>query len=289
MRFVLLRAEFKSELVHARTFCDKISEVKKKLFSSNLKLCKGISGMCKSVFMLFILSLFISFMFSCSNSSRIDYSDEEDSLKNALEKKINSVSWTKELEENRLSSSISSVDSVEKNIRLTPSVFLNSRFSSELNPIYPYLEGFGSLNIAGFDSQIKLMAERFSDLLLKGTVDDSFFNKEDVFELALFMKDLKDSWQDVFGEPYPSKEKDGEQANEANLESEDAAVLEDESEISLFDDYIIGEPFEMNSLYEVPVRFIRNDVGFVDIIFFFFKKADAWNINQLRILNMEAF
>lgn len=74
-----------------------------------------------------------------------------------------------------------------------------------------------------------------------------------------------------------------------NLESDDISTSEDESEISLFDDYIIGEPFEMNSLYEVPVRFIRNDVGLVDIMFFFFKKADAWNINQLRILRMEAF
>lgn len=252
---------------------------------------------------LFVLSVvFLAAVSSCSHSSKIDYSEDDVSLKNDIEKKINSVSWTKEIESTRLSEDISSVDSVEKSIKLTPVVFLNSRFSSSLKPVYPYLEGFGSLDISGFNSQIMLMTRQFSDSLLKGAGDNSLFDKADVFELALFMKDLKDSWQDAFGEPYPVAKKNAQAEKEdfvsdkvfsdeekTELSSDDASSAHPESGIVLFDEYIIGEPFEMNSLYEVPVRFIRNKTGFVDIMIFFFKKADAWNVNQLQILKMEAF
>ena len=55
----------------------------------------------------------------------------------------------------------------------------------------------------------------------------------------------------------------------------------------LFDEYILGEPFEMNSLCEVPVRFVQKK-GFVDVVLYFFKNPNGnWKINQLQILKMQ--
>ena len=43
----------------------------------------------------------------------------------------------------------------------------------------------------------------------------------------------------------------------------------------------------MNSLYEVPVRFIRKNTGTVDVMVYFFKDEEkSWKIDQLKIIRM---
>ena len=43
----------------------------------------------------------------------------------------------------------------------------------------------------------------------------------------------------------------------------------------------------MNSLCEVPVRFVQKK-GFVDVVLYFFKNPNGnWKINQLHILKMQ--
>jgi len=89
----------------------------------------------------------------------------------------------------------------------------------------------------------------------------------------------------VLMEPYtPTEElQNQEKTGENSSDAEKQTV----QEIILFDEYILGEPFEMNSLCEVPVRFVQKK-GFVDVVLYFFKNPNEnWKINQLQILKMQ--
>ena len=80
-------------------------------------------------------------------------------------------------------------------------------------------------------------------------------------------------------EELQNQEKTGENSSDAEKQTV--------QEIILFDEYILGEPFEMNSLCEVPVRFVQKK-GFVDVVLYFFKNPNGnWKINQLQILKMQ--
>ena len=80
-------------------------------------------------------------------------------------------------------------------------------------------------------------------------------------------------------EELQNQEKTGENSSDAEKQTV--------QEIILFDEYILGEPFEMNSLCEVPVRFVQKK-GFVDVVLYFFKNPNEnWKINQLQILKVQ--
>jgi len=217
---------------------------------------------------IFCFTFFISLFFSCSNSAKNDFLHDEDLLKDIAEKKQNEITWTDELEGDRLIQQINTYKTIEKNIKLNPSVFLNSKYSSELKSLYPYLEGFSSLDLSSLDLNIKAMTKDFIEGLCSYSFSTSGFKSEDIFEYSLLLKDLKDKWKDFFNCEFPEK-------TETNL--------------ILFDEYFIGQGIEMFSLYEVPVRLVRNDTGFVDVIIYFYFSNDSWKINQLSLLKMEKF
>lgn len=251
----------------------------------------------------FIIALSLLF-FSCSNSGTEDLSENSLSLKATAEKKISETDWTFELEKDRLAQDISTVKSIEKKIKLTPQVLLNSNYASGLEPVYPYIEGFGSLNTSNFNPEIKKIALEFASSLCKNQFSSEFFDSSDIYELALFSLELKNRWQESFGLPYPGSEEKLEEkvenspdSGEQKPEKQDEAgkenagegeKTEEEKTVILFDEYLLGEPFEMNSLCEVPVRFVLKDRGITDVMLFFAKNpAGKWKIDQLQILKMQ--
>ena len=94
----------------------------------------------------------------------------------------------------------------------------------------------------------------------------------------------------TFDFPYPENdEKKSEELQNQEKTGENSSDAEKQTvqEIILFDEYILGEPFEMNSLCEVPVRFVQKK-GFADVALYFFKNPNGnWKINQLQILKMQ--
>ncbi len=227
-------------------------------------------------------------------------SENSSSLKAAAEKKISGTDWTFELEKDRLTQDISTVNSIEKKIKLTPQVLLNSNYAAKLNPVYPYLEGFGSLDTSNFNSEIKKMSAEFASGLCKNQFSTAFFDASDIYELALFSLELKNRWKETFGLPYPgseeeaseqsqlSSEQNSEKQNPAEQKGGEGTEKSEEKTVILFDEYLLGEPFEMNSLCEVPVRLVLKDTGFADIMLFFAKNTEGkWKIDQLQILKMQ--
>ena len=238
----------------------------------------------------FYFAVFCLIFVSCKNGDIGDMNQNSSSLKSVAEKKITETDWTFELEKDRLAQDISVVNSIEKKIKLTPQVFLNSAYSKNLEPVFPCVEGFGSLNTSNFNSEIKKMTEEFASSLCKNKFASNLFDSSDIYELALFSIELKNRWEKTFDFPYPEiDEKKSEELQNQEKTGENSSDAEKQTvqEIILFDEYILGEPFEMNSLCEVPVRFVQKK-GFVDVVLYFFKNPNGnWKINQLHILKMQ--
>lgn len=129
--------------------------------------------------------------FSCSDSSNTQVTQDSSSLKSIADQKFKQIEWTQALEGNRLTAGISSINTVEKRIQLSPTVVINSSYASSLPPVFPYLEGFGSLDISNFNSSVKTLAVKFSSAMCNGEIDSSLFEKDNIFEAALFENDLK--------------------------------------------------------------------------------------------------
>lgn len=239
---------------------------------------------------IFYFAVFCLVLVSCKNSDFGDMNQDSSSLKSVAEKKITGTDWTFELEKDRLSQDISVVNTIEKKIKLTPQVFLNSAYSKSLEPVFPYVEDFGSLNTSNFNSEIKKMAEEFASSLCKSKFASNLFDPSDIYELALFSIELKNRWEKTFDFPYPENdEKKSEELQNQEKTGENSSDDDKQAaqEIILFDEYILGEPFEMNSLCEVPVRFVQKK-GFADVALYFFKNPNGnWKINQLQILKMQ--
>ncbi len=232
----------------------------------------------KKVLFLIVVSYTLCFLFSCSDASNLQVAENTTSLKTLAEQNFKQTNWTQTLEGERLTANISSVDTIEKRIQLSPSVVVNSSYASSLPPVFPYLEGFSSLDLSNFNSSVKALAVKFASALCNGTVDSTLFEKDNIFEAALFETDLKNFWKIEFLQEFPENKK-----SEVSQETE-AAVKEN---FVLFDEYLFGEPFEMNSLYEVPIRFIRKNTGIVDVMVYFFKDEEkSWKIDQLKIIKM---
>lgn len=232
----------------------------------------------KKVLYLALIVYSLCILFSCSDSSNTQVTQDSSSLKSIADQKFKQIEWTQALEGKRLTAVISSINTVEKRIQLSPAVVINSSYASSLPPVFPYLEGFGSLDISNFNSSVKTLAVKFASALCNGEIDSSLFEKDNIFEAALFENDLKTLWKTEFSEDFPENKK-----SEDSQETE-ATVKET---FILFDEYLFGEPFEMNSLYEVPVRFIRKKSGSVDVMVYFFKDEEkSWKIDQLKIIRM---
>lgn len=245
--------------------------------------------MFKKVTIFLSSSIFLFCFFSCANSQKLENDTHSASLKAQAENLYKQTQWAQEIEQGRLTQDISSIQTVDKSVKLTPLVLINSNYSKNLSLIYPSLEGFTSLDLTDFSLEVKALTQEFSLALCDGFVKDSLFLSEDIFEGALFFNELKEAWPVVFEEefPNPNETSETEQSDEKSKTANDYENSSDKKTNLLFSSFIIGSPFEMNRFYEVPVRFLHKDQGYVDVMLFFFKKKDFWKINQLQILKME--
>ncbi len=280
----------------------------------------------KGAFFLAIF-IFVWCFFSCANFQKNEGEIAQDSLKAQAEKLYNDTFWVSEIEKERLTRDISSIETVDKGVRISPQVLINSTYSKNLASVYPSLEGFTSLDLTNFLPEVKSLTKEFSIALCEGQIKDSIFESEDIFEAALFFNDLQEEWFSAFDEEFPLKGGDFEEESnsktdehkispeklqasdeksqsggeksdlQSDLKKDDKSEVQADSKVgekklaekneTLFSSFVIGCPYEMNGLYEVPVRFLREKRGYVDVMIFFIKKSDSWKINQLHILKMD--
>lgn len=217
----------------------------------------------------------------CSSKDKKSDSDSDLTLRAQSEKRFKEIEWTDPIEKDRLTQNISTTQTIANTIKLTPVIFLCSNYAKTIEPVYPNLDGFGNLDISDLPDEIKLSVTSFSENMCTGSANDELMMAGSVYELALFESDLKNEWENVFLEEFPSPPEE-KSADEKSSES-----AEEEKPKYVFDSYIIGNGFEQNSLYELPVRF-KCTRGFVDVMLYYYRERVDWKINQIKILRMEA-
>lgn len=237
----------------------------------------------------------LCFFASCSEKKSADsYFNVASTLRYAADEKAKSAKWTDEIEADRLSSDIFTFATIEKSVPLSPSVLSASLFVSKSDGIFPYLEGFGSLDVSGMIEEVKIVLDGFCSAISKGNDADSFIEKTSLYELVFFYEDLKTGWKEKFHADFPTKEtKDksqdqiSEQPEEQNEEENEMnSQNEEENAFYVFSSFLYSTPFESADSYEVPVRFFA-DAGFIDTVIFFSSKTETWKIDQIQIKRWE--
>lgn len=200
---------------------------------------------------LFFLALAIV-LFSCSNNSGAQYSlNIEDSLKDISEQKEIDMTWTKELESVRLVRDVSKYPSVAANVKISPEVMAVS--VTDNSPVYPFLDGFGSLDVTLISSDLYLFLNNFCDKIKEWQFDESLMEDSAIPSMLLFKYDIEQLWQT------------------------------DERHLS---DTIYGEPFFDADQIMVPVR-LSNEKIYIDFNLYIKQDGD-FKLNQIELNNFES-
>lgn len=190
---------------------------------------------------LFVLVIFIS----CKNNpdSKLVYT-EENTIKNSIILRESNITWSRELEPDRLSTKVSKEnssisDDVEYNLDV---IRILKNFQK---PLYPEFINFGKLDISQLNISVKEKLNSFCSDLSKScnVAVDSYFNNQYLFNYIFFKQELKNGWKAHFNSEYPELLKDDEQ---------------------IFDKWVFGQPFKGDEIIQIPVRFYCKH-GTVDI------------------------
>lgn len=222
----------------------------------------------KSLLATLVTTFIIFSLFSCSNAAEVKVVTEDpETLKSVVADKEFNVTWTNELEGERLTENIySDSEYISDYFYLSPDNVIVSHKNEE--PIYPELKGFGSLDTRNIPSSIKYIITSFCDALSKDVLKgaEQYFDSNYYFNYVFFKTDLLNTWEDRFFEPYPLAE---EEKEEETKSTENDEVSEEEKETSekkeekvkpsLFNKWILGKPFITDNVLQQPVRFYRNN------------------------------
>lgn len=225
----------------------------------------------------FLISVMIFFS-SCSQnqSSDIVYLNE-DTLKTFTEEKENSVQWTRELESARLLRDISKHQAVSDSVKLSPLVMCVTDIQYFEKDIYPFLPGFGSLDISSVSNELRSFLDDFCKSVSLWLFDESKVEPYAVFSFALFKFDLETKWKLEFGSEFPLENSNGEKTDSSETTSE---TKENSSETQVFSNWIYGEPFFDEDNIQIPVRFYC-EKGSVDVVLY--SSKENFKISQIQI------
>lgn len=209
----------------------------------------------------FIFLLF--FFFACSNNlSENDGYDENSTLRYLANELDSATLWTEELEAERLTVSVSSVEGISARLNLSPLIVLAS-LPSDSSKIFPTLGSFGSLDTSLISKPLRSMLTSFSESIARNEDADSFFEKECLYSLAIFYSDFERIFSSCFD-------------------------FNDSSKKPFFSKFVFGEPFLDGVYYEVPIKFFAPEAT-LTLCVFCFEKAGNWQIDQVQIADWEIF
>jgi hypothetical protein len=239
----------------------------------------------------FLVLLFSAVISSCSHLPQVD-SDEavQKTLRAQAAKLDKSIPWTAELEGNILSADITHTDGISTKVKVSPKSIVAGGQESSVEPVYPYLPGFGSLNTSKLSDEAKYAVSSFSDAVSKNGSADAFMADGCAYSLSLFYTDI--------AQILPQS-KSGETVTEDKIVPADESAPADQKApadqtlpaaqpaADLFASYIIGEPFIGDTVFQIPVRFITQKNDTVDVWLFLDDESGSWKIDQIQIRKWE--
>lgn len=162
----------------------------------------------KILFAFFLFSL--SVLQSCAmNSSETESEnavlDDDVFLKSAIEKEYENTNWSENLCDVSKMESAVFLPGARKNIAQTPENAIATEGGASL-PVYPSIEGFGSLDTSAISKECRTFLDSFCKSLSEGKESAFDFMKKDrEYLLALFLFDAKEKWEATYSTPFPEK------------------------------------------------------------------------------------
>ena len=240
---------------------------------------------------IFILSFGVLFL-SCSGSQGPDTAAfDKETLRTLSLEKENQTLWTRELEETRLLQDFSALPDVSPDIRLEPRIVAAVELSG--SPVYPFLQGFGSLDTAGISKELAAFLAAFCTSISTWNFRLEDFAESAIFSAVLFKNDVEKSWNTVFGKDFPIRQEgstDTHKGDSETAQGDNPRAPIPESDI--FSSYIYGAPFAEEGGVLVPVRFYAKN-GILDAALFIAMIADStetapsFKITQIQIIKMD--
>ena len=209
---------------------------------------------------LFFSVFFIISIIACNNSAetKLVYT-ENDTIKQSVKEREQGITWTQELEKERLTTRITrSSMEIGSDVPYNKELFKISKTMQA--PVYPDLNDFGSLDTRNIRESVKDKMNNFcSNLSLENhTGADSFFSKKYIFNYVFFIKELEESWKTNFNEEYPKSALPEKKVEEDGAE---------EPAPGIFTKWTFGEPFIGSEIMQIPVRFYAT-CGIIDVTVF---------------------
>ena len=191
---------------------------------------------------------------------------EKKTLKNIIQGKESNVSWTGELEGDRLYFDVyRDADHVSYEVPLTPAVV--NVAGGQGKGIYPQLIGFGSLDISGMPDDIKVFVNDFAKAFSKNIFNgpEIFFDSKYFFNYVFFRNDFVQDWKKFFGVDFPISNDniDGNSGNGRSSgndvnDGNDGKADSDIKECNIFTKWVIGQPVMTTEILQQPIRFYCN-------------------------------
>ncbi len=197
---------------------------------------------------IFLLLIFISC--SANNEEIIKYNVDEN-LHTIVTKKNEELIWTRELESVRLLKDTKKMEGVASSVKLSKNVVIASE--NNYPKIYPYLEGFGSLDTTLVSADLNKLIESFASSLCFGIFDESLFNSQAVFSFVLFQNDLKNLWKELFKQDMPS------------FSAEEQETISNSQKV--FTSWVVSKPYVFDNEIQVTIRF-KKESKYIDVMLF---------------------
>lgn len=168
------------------------------------------------------LIFFISLFISCKNSTAIKlaYTDIE-TVKETVINKENEITWTKELEGDRLSKELNNQEFNNEDIQQNPDLLkINSQYQQ---PVYPEFEGFGKLDTRNINNSLYEKIDGFCELVSNNFYGsfDSFLNPKYRFNFVFFREDFVSNYAVNFGKDFPTTKEMVDEYNKAKIKKEE--------------------------------------------------------------------
>lgn len=197
---------------------------------------------------IFLLLIFISC--SANNEEIIKYNVDEN-LHTIVSQKNEELIWTRELESVRLLKDTKKMEGVAASVKLSKNVVIASE--NNYPKIYPYLEGFGSLDTTLVSADLDKLLKTFASSLCFGVFDESLFNSQAVFSFVLFQNDLKNLWKELFKQDMPT------------FPEEEQETISNSQKV--FTSWIVSKPYVFDNEIQVTIRF-KKDAKYIDVMLF---------------------
>lgn len=213
------------------------------------------------------LLIIFSLLVSCSNSAnQVQKTSDIQTLKSDASKLDSELSWTIDLEPERLTKSVN--DDINFLNDVQPNTQIISSIKNFKEKKYPELAEFGSLDDSDILPEIKKSLNVFFTAVSKNVDKEgiSHFSSDYSMNYIFFIKDLAKGWNDKFNQTFPQIElvekKEEKTKNKKNIEKSEKKEYE-----QLFLEWIFGEPEFSDDLILIPARIFCKP-GSIDVIMY---------------------